>query len=49
MQREHVWPFQKEPVNIRSSGVRNLGFPPLAASRFYFRLNYSGRRSRLNF
>ena len=49
MQREHVWPFQKERVNIRSSGVRNLGFPPLVESRFYFRLNYNGRCLRLNF
>ena len=28
--------------------MRKLSFPVLAASRFYFRLNYNGRHSRLH-
>ena len=40
---------QKERVNFRSSSVRKLSFPALVASRFYFRLNYSGRHLRLHF
>ena len=40
---------QKERVKIRSGSMRKLSFPVLAASRFYFWLNYNGRRSRLNF
>ena len=43
------WPFQKERVRIRSSYVRKLGFPASATYRFYFRLNYNGRRSHFNF
>ena len=40
---------KKERVQIRSSYVRKLGFPASATYRFYFRLNYNGRRSHLNF
>ena len=43
------WSFQKERVQIRSSYVRKLGFPASATYRFYFQLNYNGRRSHFNF